>query len=221
MQETIEVTAVETGAESVIHLFEITPAGSVAILEALPDGRSARLAYDFDTGTLELMAPSAEHDGDARVIDRLFGALAVECNVDVDNLGSTTLKRTKPWAEPDACFYIGDHAKATWGVKELDLTSRPPPDIVVEIDISRARFDKRALYAGIGSPEFWRYDGKMLTFYELAAGKYVETTKSRAFPWLASSDVQRFIAMSRTKGQTATEKAWREWLRETMPRISQ
>jgi len=218
MQQTIDDTAVAAGGETVIHLMDITPAGSDAILRALPEGHAAHLAYDSETGTLEIMAPYAEHESDARIIDLLLGAIASDCNVEIDAYGSTTLQRKEPWAEPDSCFYIGDHARAIRGKKKLDLEVDPPPDIVVEIDISRARFDKRPLYARIGPPEFWRYDGKSLTFYELHAGKYVETPTSRAFRWLASSDVQRFIEMAAIKGQTATVRAWREWLRETMSR---
>ncbi len=220
MQVTIDETALETGAEKVVHLFGVTAAGADAILRALPDGRGARLAYDFDTRTLEIMAPSVEHDGDARIIDALFVIIGSECNIEIENRGSTTLKRTKPWAEPDSCFFIGDNARAIRGVKRLDLKRDPPPDIVVEIDIRRARFDKRVLYAKIGSPEFWRYDGKTLIFYEVQRGEYVETTTSRAFRWLTAGDVQRFIEMASQKGQNATVNAWRQWLRETMSRVS-
>jgi len=36
----------------------------------------------------------------------------------------------------------------------------PPPDLVVEVAITHTDIDKRSLYAAMGVPEFWRYDGK-------------------------------------------------------------
>ena len=42
----------------------------------------------------------------------------------------------------------------------VSLATDPPPDLIIEVDISKRRFDKKALYARIGIPEFWRFDGE-------------------------------------------------------------
>ncbi len=218
MQETMNDTAItDSGAEDLVHL-HVSPPGFEAILDALPDARAATLAYDSEAETLEIMAPSAEHDNDSRLFDALILGIGLECDIEIETLGSVTLKRHERGIEPDSCFYIGEHARAIRGKKQIDLGNDPPPDIAVEVDISRARFDKRRLYSAIGVPEFWRYDGTTLEAYALRGGAYVETASSAAFQWLPIRDVQRFLQMSPLKGKVATIRAWQAWIRTIAPR---
>jgi Uma2 family endonuclease len=49
-----------------------------------------------------------------------------------------------------------------------------PPDLVLEVEYSRSAIDKLRLYAGMGVPEFWRYNGSVLRIYTLAGGQYSE-----------------------------------------------
>ena len=46
------------------------------------------------------------------------------------------------------------------GKKELDLAVDPPPDLAIEVDISRSSLNKLSIYADIGVPEVWLYDGQ-------------------------------------------------------------
>lgn len=52
-------------------------------------------------------------------------------------MGSTTFKNEnmQQAVEPDDCFYIQNEAVVR-GKKQIDLTLDPPPDLVIEIDIS-------------------------------------------------------------------------------------
>ena len=43
---------------------------------------------------------------------------------------------------------------------EIDLSVDPPPDLVVEVDITHTDINKNALYASMGVPEFWRFNGQ-------------------------------------------------------------
>ena len=54
-----------------------------------------------------------------------------------ESLGSTTFRRAEMAAgiEPDDCFYIQHHA-AMVGKERLDLRVDPPPDLVIEVDIT-------------------------------------------------------------------------------------
>jgi Uma2 family endonuclease len=61
-------------------------------------------------------------------------------------------------------------------VLAIDLTVDPPPDLVIEIDITSPSLDKFPLYAVIGVPEVWRYDGTHVTMHRLAGERYVEVT---------------------------------------------
>ena len=46
------------------------------------------------------------------------------------------------------------------GLRErVDLTSDPPPDLALEVEGTRSALDRMGVYAGLGIPEVWRYDG--------------------------------------------------------------
>ncbi|WP_298911205.1 Uma2 family endonuclease [uncultured Nostoc sp.] len=45
------------------------------------------------------------------------------------------------------------------GKKRIDLTQYPPPDLVVEIDITSSYQNRFEVYADMGVPEIWRDDG--------------------------------------------------------------
>lgn len=76
-------------------------------------------------------------------------------------LGTTTLNRPdiEKGAEPDNCFYIQNQPQVAG--KKIDLIQGPPPDLIVEVDITQTDINKLSLYASMGSLEFWRYDGRI------------------------------------------------------------
>lgn len=182
------------------------------LLADLGDSAPARVSYD--QGRLEIMSPSSNHESFATVISDIALIVAEEANLVFENLGHTTYKQE--WlargVEPDACFYI-QNASAIIGRQRIDLKVDPPPDVVVEIDISRGSSRKLAIYAGMGVPEVWRYDGKRAYIYQLLALEYVAIDASLVFPVLTIDVLARFVEQSKTEGQTAVRRSFREWLR--------
>jgi Uma2 family endonuclease len=160
------------------------------------------------------MSPSSKHENFARLISELALIVAEEANVVFEDLGTTTYKQEllAKGVEPDACFYI-DNAPAIIGRDQIDLKTDPPPDIVVEIDISRESTRKLAIYAGMGVPEVWRYDGQRAQFYLLTGHDYREVYASLVFPILTTDVLARFLEQGKTEGQTAVRRSFREWLR--------
>src|SRR5438132_197622 len=75
----------------------------------------------------------------------------------------------------------------------IDLTVDSPPDLVIEIDITSPSLDKFPLYAAVGVPEVWRYDGTHVTMYCLAGEHYVEVTHSTVLPPLTNERATRFL----------------------------
>ena len=70
-----------------------------------------------------------------------------------------------------------------------------------EIDLTNASQPKFPIYAALGVPEIWRYDGSQAYFYHLAGAQYVETSHSQAFPFLTGAILAQFIEQSKTEGQ--------------------
>lgn len=95
-------------------------------------------------------------------------------------LGTTTLNRPdiEKGAEPDNCFYIQNQPQVAG--KKIDLIQGPPPDLIVEVDITQTDINKLSLYASMGSLEFWRYDGRILRIYQLVENQYIEVEDSIA-----------------------------------------
>jgi len=118
--------------------------------------------------------------------------------------------------EPDTCFYV-QSAERIIGKRSLDFNTDPPPDIVVEIDLTNASQHKFPIYAALGVPEIWRYDGSQAYFCHLAGGEYVAASHSRAFPFLPSVVLAQFIAQSKIAGQDAALDATRAWVRAHKP----
>ncbi len=182
------------------------------ILEELGETRAARVSYS--KGMLEIITPLPEHEDDKVIIGDLVKALLEELNIEFRSLGSTTFKNEEMHqaVEADDCFYIQNEA-AIRGKKRIDLSSDPPPDLAIEIDItSRTKFNN---YEALGVPELWRYNGRKLQINLLQEGKYVESNTSRNFPSLPIGEViHQYVEQSKVVGRNATMRAFRNWVRE-------
>ncbi len=174
--------------------------------------QSPRFAYDDET--LEIMILSAKHEEPSRTIASLIEILAEEFGINVRGLGSTTFRRKKlkKGFEPDSCFYIQSVGRIK-GKEEIDLEVDPPPDLTVEIDVTSPSLNRFPIYAAIGIPEIWRYDGARMMFYQLSDGAYAEVKESAALPRVNSGIMTQFIAESRTLERLDWLRRVRAWAR--------
>lgn len=172
------------------------------LLEELGDERSVRLT--FNCGALEIMSSSRLHEQITRLIDMVVTLLTFELGVNVDNCGAMTLRiaSAQRGGEPDSCFYVANEA-AVRGVDEIDLQIHPPPDIVLEVDITHPSLDKFGLYLAAGIPEVWRYDGEQMSFHTLTSGRDEDAQHSLSFPHLTAAMLERYLAIGRGQGSTA------------------
>jgi Uma2 family endonuclease len=90
----------------------------------------------------------------------------------------------------------------------------PPPDLVIEIDITSPSFSKLPIYAQIGVPEVWRYDGERMTILVLEGSDYTERTESIVLPPVTSKVLTDFVEKSKSMKRTAWLEEVREWSRE-------
>lgn len=182
-----------------------------AVLEALQH-RHLRISYDC--GRLEVMSPLSEHEIAALIIDRMVYVYCDEFDINLEGYGNTTWKRRSlgKGVEPDGCYYIENAARII-GKRKFDLDTDPPPDIVVEIDITNSSLRKFSIYAALGVPEIWRYDRKMVHFHGLVTGSFVETAHSRFLPGLTGQIMVETIKASVEMGQTEALKTFRKQIR--------
>ena len=183
------------------------------LLKDLGDKRAARIAYD--RGTLEIMTPLPEHEHYKEVISDIVKDLADLLDLDYESLGSTTWKRESRLAgvEPDNCFYFQNEA-AIRGKLQFDLNQDPPPDLVLEIDLTSKSLNRFPIYARLGVPEIWCYDSGELKIYQLQNGEYQEAQISLVFPNLAVQEIPRLIEQNRSLGRRALRQVVRAWARK-------
>jgi Uma2 family endonuclease len=157
--------------------------------------RPIRISYD--NGRLEMMSPLPEHERVKSLIHDLVRLLTLELNVPMKCLGSTTFRREDKakGLEPDDCYYF-KHARRMRGKKRVNLKrGDPAPELVVEVDITRRSVPREPIYAGLGVPEIWRWDGRKLECLTLADDTYAVRDTSLAFPTLTPADLTRFVKL--------------------------
>jgi Uma2 family endonuclease len=183
------------------------------ILEDLQN-RSIRVTYN--KGTLEMMAPLPHHEQWKSRYGRLIELMCADLELDLEPLGSTTFRRgdLEQGLEPDECYYV-QHADAIRARQPgpIDLTVDPPPDLAIEIDITRASIPKQPIFAALGVPELWRFDGLRLTVLRLRDGKYVPAETSGVFPFLPIECFQQFVVRLAHERQPPVLREFRDWVK--------
>jgi Uma2 family endonuclease len=183
------------------------------------DCSSPRLT--FDHGELEIVTLSPEHERYSLGIVDLLGVLADEMDLRVVGLGSTTFKRqdVERGFEPDSCFYVDD-VERVLGKDRIDLAVDPPPDLVVEVDITSPSISKLPMFAEFGVREVWRFDGEHLLMLRLRRGRYDEVDISEVFPGVSAAEVSRLLAQGKSLDRTSWLRLARGWAHERFGKSS-
>jgi len=185
------------------------------ILEEIGNG-STRVTY-LD-GVMEIMSPLPEHDTGKKAFGDLVAALAEELRIRRKSFGSTTFRREKKraGAEPDESFYFHE-IDSVKGMKRFDPTVHRAPDLWIEVDIMSSSVARETIYARLGVPEIWRYDGKRITVRILHGSNYVSASKSKLFPLLPMDHFAEFVQKMIEEDETQTLLDFRQWVR-SLPR---
>ena len=171
--------------------------------------------FNFDQGDLEIMRPSSEHEEFKCTFAQIVDVVAEELGINARGLGSTTFKRqeVERGFEPDACYYIQSFARLR-GRRRIDLLVDPPPDLIIEIEVTSDSMEKLGIYAALGVPEVWRYDGNRLTMLVLEDGRYVERDTSLALPILTPTVLKELIDESISLDPIPWLRKLRKWVRD-------
>ena len=190
------------------------------ILDELGEHRNSRVAYN--NGRLAIMTPLPEHEISKEVISDLLKALLEELDVEFWPLGSTTFKKESlaKGIEPDNCFYIENEA-AVRGKNRLDLTTDPPPDLAIEIDLTSS--SNLEIYAALKVPELWRFTlGKLEINVLQDDNKYVVSKYSPNFPNLSLTEkIPEYLERCKKEGRNKTMKAFRAWVTKNYDKVGQ
>ena len=174
--------------------------------------QSSGTRLNFDCGTLEIVSPSSEHEQLKETITLLFQLMASELEIDVVAAGSTTFRRKdlRKGFEPDASFYIRN-AQAVRKRPQSDLRRDPPPDVVVEIQITNPAIDKLSIFAAAAVPEVWLYRDDQVEILALESKTYQKKMESSFLPGVTDEVLTSFVRSSRTMTSVEWIKAVRTW----------
>ena len=182
----------------------------------LDECEDRRLRHTFDQGRLEVMTRSSEHEVNKSLLGMFVVILADEFDLPLYMGGELTLRRQDldRGLEADQCYWIANEAKVR-GKKKLDLATDPPPDLFVEIEVSRSVLDRITLAAALGIQEIWRYDGAAISVGLLQPdGEYRWQNHSPSFPSIRIDEIARFLQMADQSDHIAILRAFRQWVRE-------
>jgi Uma2 family endonuclease len=183
------------------------------LVRASPNRAAPRFTYD--RGQLEIMSPSVEHERLKETTTLLVHVVAEELGIDVEALGSATFRRPEVGRgfEADSCFYIENVARVR-GKLEIDLGVDPPPDLVIEIDITSSSLDKLAIFASFGVPEVWRYEDARMRIFGASGDALAERESSAALPGLTAQVITRFVNAGKSLDRLAWLRQVRAWVHD-------
>lgn len=176
-------------------------------------GERTRARFTYDNGVLEITMPLEGHERSARLIERFILILVVEMGMKMKTMGSTRLDREDllKSAEPDNGYYIQNYVLVA--DREVNLNVDPAPDLIVEVDITHTDINKNTLYARMGVPEFWRFNGRAWRILELVDGVYEERDRSPTFGIVEKTDLYQFLEAAFID-EVAAEIEFRQWVRQ-------
>jgi Uma2 family endonuclease len=178
------------------------------ILNALSQSRSSRLTYD--NGILEITVPLEAHEFARRFIERFILTLVELMGMRLKTMGSTTMNypQLRKGAEPDNAYYIQNQPLVKG--RTVNFSQDPPPDLVVEVDITHTDIAKNQFYATLGVLEFWRFNGRIWRVYQLQQEVYVELERSPTFPCVPKQRLYTFLEQAKDDEIEAVQslRAW-------------
>lgn len=175
--------------------------------------RSVHLTYD--RGSLEIMTTSAPHERHKKMLAKLVEMYVYERNIEVCSGGQMTFRRKdlKRGLEPDECWWIA-HERRMRTREEYDPLGDPPPDLALEVEISRPLLNKLSVYAALGVPEIWRFDGGQLGFWQRQNDdSYGPIENSVSFPYLRPEHLLPYLRLADELGETSRLRQFAESLR--------
>jgi Uma2 family endonuclease len=181
---------------------------------ALADERTGNVPQmTYSQGMLELMSPRKEHEKIKSLLGAMIVAYCEEREIEIETVASTTFRRPdlERGFEADESYYI-QLADLMRTRDEIDLSVDPPPELVVEIEITKSAIAKLEVFAMMGVPEVWRHDGASLRMFRLNNREYSAISESVALPRFPASLAESLLAERFNQGVMALIRQFRKSL---------
>lgn len=161
------------------------------------DSSIPRLKYH--AGEILLMSPLPRHGREAHLIARIIEIILESQDRNYEAFTPITMELPEVGGiEPDYCFYI-DNWQAVVGKDRIDWQLDPPPDLVIEIDVTS--YTSELDFLPYNVPEVWLFKNDRLTIYQLADSTYRVSENSRYFPdLLLQNTINLCFATAKAKG---------------------
>lgn len=145
---------------------------------------SGYLRMAYDNGELEIMSPSRQHERISDLLGRMIDQWTLLHGIEVGAGRNTTFSKEflLKGLEPDNCYWIA-HELVMRAKEEVDLSIDPPPDLALEVEITRSSIPKLPIYQSLGVPEVWRWRRETLEVLRMDdAGQYQSQADSSELP---------------------------------------
>lgn len=217
MPTTLAPPAIEATQRFVLH--DVSWEQYIQIADGLGERNGTRATYDG--ASLELMTTSHQHERIKELLGNLFRMFSVEMAIPTVGGGSMTFRRSdlERGLEPDECYWITNEERMRVA-REPDFRVDPPPDLCIEIEVSRTVVDRLSIYAALGVPEVWRCDGRSLTVLRLTEGTYTEADESVEVPGFPVAEIPRFLDLGEPLDDTTRLRNFVTWLRDRGEELS-
>jgi len=156
--------------------------GSWQDYHSLRESRSNRSIprIKYRQGEILLMSPMPRHGREANILADIVKALLDSQNRNYEAFTPITMELPEEQGiEPDYCFYITNW-QAVAGQDRIDWRVAPPPDLVIEIDVTS--YTAAEDYLAYRVPEVWLFRNKSLKIYQLQQDSYQLQSLSLYFP---------------------------------------
>lgn len=155
------------------------------LTQQLGDRSIPRIKYR--RGEILLMSPLAQHGRQAHIIAMVVTVLLDHLGQDYEAFTPITMELPEESGiEPDYCFYI-DHWAAVAGKDRINWGIDPPPDLVIEIDVTS--YTDVNDYLPYRVPEVWLFKKNHLIIHGLQGERYTVQPSSYYFPNINVSEV--------------------------------
>lgn len=179
----------------------------------LPPGSVVRLPAAWQE--YQILSPLPKHGRDANLIADIIKTLLDYTGCEYDAFTPVTMELPQQSGiEPDYCFYI-DNWQAVSGKERINWSIEPPPDLVLEIDVTS--YSDVNDYLPYRVPEVWLFR-KQLCIYHLQGTEYLLQAQSNYFPEINLQDaIARCLQVAYERNTSAAIREFRQRLGKNSP----